>query len=342
MTTPQPNHAPDKYPLVVISDVHLGMKFRTKNELEKFLKNLDCDTLVLNGDIVDGLRIISHGKPKFSKEDLAIIEALNDLITRGTKVVYIPGNHDEALRAMDLYGKKLMGITFAESYVHTSPQGKTFLISHGDQFDKPLQRTTHISPQLFKIGDLIYSGAGYADSMINKASKAVLKRKFDFYGRVRKDAYNQIIQIFGSFGDETSGKRLPPKEIAKNLINVRKTLKEASNAAEDFRNAAIDRARKGGFDGVVCGHTHMPELSKSPDGIIYANSGDWVRHFTALVMNKAGEWEIISAHDPVLENPAPKVDDKKAPSSATQDMINAVSKVWSKKGRTIYTGYKGV
>jgi len=331
-----------KYPLVVISDVHLGMKFRTKNDLEKFLKELDCDTLVLNGDIIDGLRISARGKPKFTQEDTGIIDALNDIVARGTKVVYVPGNHDEALRAMDLYGKTVMGITFAEAYIHTTPEGKRFHISHGDQFDKPLQRTTHISPQLFKIGDLIYGAAGYADSLLNKVSQTMLKRQFDLYGKVRKQAYNQIIQVFGSFGDETSGKRLPPKEIAKNLVNVRKTLKGASNAAEDFREAALAKARKDGFDGIVCGHTHMPELSKSPDGIIYANSGDWVRHFSALALTRDGEWQIIGGKKAELEIPVLKKVPPKEPSSTTQEMLKAVSKVWNKKAPTIYSGYKGI
>lgn len=116
-----------KYPLAVISDIHLGMKNLTSDRLHKFLRELDCETLVLNGDIIDGLRISGRSdKNKLSKDDLLIIDALNELIARGTKVVYVPGNHDEALRSMDLYGKTIRGITFAEYYVHKTPAGKSF------------------------------------------------------------------------------------------------------------------------------------------------------------------------------------------------------------------------
>jgi UDP-2,3-diacylglucosamine pyrophosphatase LpxH len=327
-----------KYPLVVISDVHLGMKNRTDEKLNKFLKELNCETLVLNGDFVDGLRISARSKNKLSADDVQILDALNDLIARGTKVVYIPGNHDEALRKMDLYGKTIMGITFAEYYVHETPQGKKFFISHGDQFDGPLQHTTHVSPRLFKLGDFIYGGAARADALLNKITQSTLKKQFDLYGKVRKNVYNHVIQITGIFAAKSSGKRLTPMQVLRNLKRAGKTLKKPSTAEADFREAALARARKGGYDGVVCGHTHMPELSKAPDGMIYANSGDWIRHFSALAMNRAGEWELLCAKNA----PSPKQKED-PPTTKTQDMVKEVYKIWpaNKKSGGIYTGYKG-
>jgi len=329
-----------KHSVVVISDTHLGMKNRTPGKLDKFLKQLDCETLVLNGDIVDGLRVSGRSKKKLSQDDLNIMDALNEQIARGTKVVYIPGNHDEALRKMDIYGKTFMGITFAEYYVHKTPEEKSFFISHGDQFDEPLQHTTNVSSRLFKIGDFFYDSAAQADKLINKFTQATLKRQFDFYGFVRNEAYRTIIQLTKIFNAASSDKKLTIKQVLHNLKHVGKNLKLPSTSERDFKEAAFARARKDGFDGVICGHTHMPELGKSPDGIIYANSGDWIRHFSALALNKTGEWEILRQKDTASQKHKKVKTDSY--SAATNEMFKAVNNTWPrKKFSSIYSGYKG-
>ena len=91
----------------------------------------------------------------------------------------------------------------------------------------------------------------------------------------------------------------------------------------------------------------MPELSKTPDGLIYANSGDWIRHFSALVMNNAGEWKILNKKDDSIKMDIGKKKNagnkNTAPSPATQEIIKAVQHIWpkNKKSDGIYTGYKG-
>ena len=50
---------------------------------------------------------------------------------------------------------------------------------------------------------------------------------------------------------------------------------------------------KRGFDGVICGHIHNPEI-KEIDGIVYMNDGDFVENCTALVEHWCGRWEIIT------------------------------------------------
>jgi len=334
-----------KNSIVVISDTHLGMKNRTGGRLDQFLKNLDTETLVLNGDIIDGLRISGCSKKRLTADDLNIMDALNEQIAKGTKVVYIPGNHDEALRKMDLYGKTILGITFAEYYVHKTPEGKSFFISHGDQFDEPLQHTTNVSSRLFKIGDFFYDSAAQADKLINKITQATLKKQFDFYGFVRNDAYRTIIQLTKVFNAESSDEKLTLKQALRNLKHVTKNLKIPSAAEQNFRDAAMARARRAGYAGVVCGHTHEPELSKSRDGIIYANSGDWIRHFSALAMDKRGEWDILRQKDEEPQKFKKRKSgkaDKDSHSGATLEMVDAIDDIWPrKKFSSIYSGYEG-
>jgi len=333
--------SPRKHSIVIISDTHLGQKNRPNGNLDTFLKNLDCETLVLNGDIIDGLRLAGRSKKRLSAYDLNIMDALNEKIAQGMKVVYVPGNHDEALRTMDLYGKTIMGITFAEYYVHKTPEGKSFFISHGDQFDEPLQHTTNVSSRLFKIGDFFYDSAAQADRLINAFTRATLKKEFDFYGFVRNDVYRRILQLTKVFTVKSSGKTLMLERSLRNLKQAGKILETPPIAEEDFKESAVARARKGGYDGIVCGHTHQPELSKSSDGIIYANSGDWVRHFSALAMNSTGEWEIIRQKQKEKKSVEAKKDSHTHPhSAATKDMSKTVNDVWPrKKYSSIYSGY---
>ena len=246
------------------------------------------------------------------------------------------------LRKMNIFGKSFMGITFAEYYVHKTQEGKSFFMSHGDQFDEGLQRTTRMSSRLFKIGDFFCDTAIHADSLINKFTHAVLKKDFSFYDFVRNDTYRKFLQLTKVFAASSSDNKLTPKQMLKNLKQIDRVLKETPTAEQDFQEAAIARARKGGYDGIVCGHTHEPNLSKSSDGIIYANSGDWVKHFSALAMNKNGEWEIIRQKNDSPKNKKSAKAKKLSHSAATKEMVKAVNTVWPRKNlNSIYSGYKG-
>ena len=81
--------------LVVISDVHLGTYGCHANELIKYLKSIKPKQIVLNGDIVD---IWQFNKRFWPKSHMKVVKLLMELITKGVKVHYITGNHDEMLR----------------------------------------------------------------------------------------------------------------------------------------------------------------------------------------------------------------------------------------------------
>lgn len=114
-----------------ISDTHLGTRGCKAACLLHFLKSTQCDTLYLVGDIIDGWQL---RKGLFwSQAQSDVIRRVLKLAKKGTKVVYIPGNHDEGLR--DYIDINLAGISVAQEAVHTTADGRKLLVIHGDQFD---------------------------------------------------------------------------------------------------------------------------------------------------------------------------------------------------------------
>tara|TARA_B100001250_G_scaffold401497_1_gene413459 strand:- start:15631 stop:16332 length:702 start_codon:yes stop_codon:yes gene_type:complete len=109
---------------VVISDLHIGSAYCRELELLRFLDGLECDELILAGDIVDFVKI-----PVFSEFSLAIMNK----ITSFDKVVYIIGNHDFSFDAFA--GKRISHIHFKEMY-EFEEGGRKFRIEHGDRYDK--------------------------------------------------------------------------------------------------------------------------------------------------------------------------------------------------------------
>ncbi|CCQ11893.1 Ser/Thr protein phosphatase family protein,UDP-2,3-diacylglucosamine hydrolase [Pseudoalteromonas luteoviolacea B = ATCC 29581] len=119
------------YPTIWISDIHLGYKDCKAEFLLDFLSNTHCDTLYLVGDIVD---LWSLKRQFFwHSSHYKVLETLQQKVSQGTNVIYIPGNHDETFRRY--VGQSLMGIEVAHSYIHTTQQGKRLLLVHGDDFD---------------------------------------------------------------------------------------------------------------------------------------------------------------------------------------------------------------
>src|SRR5271169_3477438 len=121
-----------KYKSIFISDVHIGVKYSRVNDLMKFLKNNDCETLYLVGDIIDGW---SLGRKWYWNNDYNLfIQKILRKARKGTKIIYLPGNHDEFLRD---FGNSLDfgNIEIKNEVIHISPNGKKYLVIHGDVFD---------------------------------------------------------------------------------------------------------------------------------------------------------------------------------------------------------------
>jgi len=116
---------------IFLSDVHLGSRACRVNLLLDFLRKTRCDTLYLVGDIIDieSLRRTFYW-PSSHSEALRLILAKS---REGTRVVYIPGNHDDELRA--LVGVRFGNVEVARDAIHTTRAGRRLLVLHGDQFD---------------------------------------------------------------------------------------------------------------------------------------------------------------------------------------------------------------
>jgi UDP-2,3-diacylglucosamine pyrophosphatase LpxH len=116
---------------VWISDVHLGTTGCKAELLLDFLKSIECDTLYLVGDIIDGWRLKRSWYWNEAHND--VVRRVLKLARKGVRVVYIPGNHDEALRPY--VGLNLGGVELMETAVHTTADGRKLWVLHGDMFD---------------------------------------------------------------------------------------------------------------------------------------------------------------------------------------------------------------
>jgi UDP-2,3-diacylglucosamine pyrophosphatase LpxH len=120
-----------RFRTIWISDVHLGTPGCNAELLLNFLKSTDSETLYLAGDIIDGWRL---------KRNWYWPEAHNDIIRRvlkkakrGTRVVYIPGNHDEAARQFVNFN--FGGVQLLHDVIHETADGRKLWVLHGDAFD---------------------------------------------------------------------------------------------------------------------------------------------------------------------------------------------------------------
>lgn len=129
------NFSRKKYRTIWISDVHLGYKGCKAEYLLHFLQSTDCDYLYLVGDIIDIWSMKRNMYWPQTHND--IVKAILDKAKSGTRVIYIPGNHDEILRHYQ--GVTFGNIVFRNEYVHTTKTGERFLILHGDEFDGVIQ-----------------------------------------------------------------------------------------------------------------------------------------------------------------------------------------------------------
>jgi UDP-2,3-diacylglucosamine pyrophosphatase LpxH len=120
-----------RFRTLFISDVHLGSKAAKTDYLLDFLRFHDADTIILVGDIVDGWRLKRSWYWPQPCND--VVQKILRKARKGTRIIYIPGNHDEFLRAFP--GVHFGGIEVAARHVHESADGLRYLVLHGDEFD---------------------------------------------------------------------------------------------------------------------------------------------------------------------------------------------------------------
>jgi UDP-2,3-diacylglucosamine pyrophosphatase LpxH len=120
-----------RFRTIFISDIHLGTPGCNADLLLDFLQSVKCDTLYLVGDIIDGWRLKRGWYWPTRHND--VVRRIMKMAKKGTKVIYVPGNHDEVLR--DFVGLSFGDIAILPEAVHETADGRRLLVLHGDEFD---------------------------------------------------------------------------------------------------------------------------------------------------------------------------------------------------------------
>ena len=205
-----------RYRAIWLSDIHLGTRGCQAEMLLDFLKHTESDVLYLVGDIVDGWRLKKSWYWPQAHND--VVQKILRRARKGAQVFMIPGNHDEAFR--DYIGLQFGGVTILEDTIHTTAEGKRFLVIHGDQFDAVVR----YAKWLAFVGDTAYTFLLWLNTLLNKARR---KMGFPYWSL---SAY------------------------------LKHKTKKAVEFIGDYETALTDEARRRQVDGVICGHIHHAEI----------------------------------------------------------------------------------
>ena len=206
---------------VFLSDMHLGSKFCKAGRILSYLREFKAETVYLIGDIIDDWSL--RRRWYWPKEHNEVLRTLIKMAEEGVRVIYTPGNHDEYLRAY--CGTVLKGIEIVDRAVHTTADGRRFLVLHGDQFD----RVTSAAPVLSRIGDVAY------DLLLN-------------------------INDFNSLLRKTLGL----KEWSVSAF-IKFKFKQIVNFISKYEELLVAEAEESGVDGIICGHIHHAAIANIKD-----------------------------------------------------------------------------
>ena len=139
------------YPTIVISDVHLGTEHSKTSQLTNFLRTVNCNTLIMNGDIIDGWHLQKGGKGKWKKEHTEFMKVLMKMMeNHNTQIIYVRGNHDDFLDLLSPLS--FANLSIVNDYIHVK-NGKRYYVVHGDIFDSITSKMVWLA----KLGDVGYT-----------------------------------------------------------------------------------------------------------------------------------------------------------------------------------------
>ena len=235
--------------VVVMSDLHLGTYGCHAREIVNYLKSIQPQILVLNGDVIDGWQFT---KRYFPVAHMQVIKEIMSLLSKGTRVIYITGNHDEVLRR---YSDIQIGNFQLTDKVVMEIDGKMTWIFHGDVFDATTKGSAKI---LAKLGGHGYDLLIVLNRCINWGLKAIGREKMSFSKRV-KNSVKKAVSWIGDF---------------------------EQTAAELAIRKQYDYVICGHI------HQPQNRIIETKEGsVTYLNSGDWVENLTALEYSH-GDWTI--------------------------------------------------
>ena len=147
-----------RYRTIWLSDIHLGSPGCQADFLLEFLRLHAADQLYLVGDILDGWQLRRSWYWPQAHND--VVQKLLRMARKGTRVVYIPGNHDELTR--QFIGLWFGGIQIVEEAIHTTARGRRLWVTHGDLFDGVMKHARwlayiggHLYELLLKLNRLV-------------------------------------------------------------------------------------------------------------------------------------------------------------------------------------------
>ncbi|MBB1193913.1 UDP-2,3-diacylglucosamine diphosphatase [Flavobacterium sp. SOK18b] len=231
-----------KVEVVVISDVHLGTFGSHAKELLNYLSSIKPKILILNGDIVD---IWQFRKSYFPKSHLKVIQKIISFASKGTKVYYITGNHDEMLRKFS--DISLGNFALVDKLILTLDSKKLWVF-HGDVFDASVQHSKWIA----KLGGLGYDYLILINRFANWCLKKLGKEPYSFSKKIK--------------------------------ASVKKAVKHISDFEKTATELAIEKKYDYVICGHIHEPKIIKKETKS-GSTLYLNSGDWIENLTSLEYN---------------------------------------------------------
>jgi UDP-2,3-diacylglucosamine pyrophosphatase LpxH len=240
--------------VVVLSDIHLGSYGSRAKELVNYLKSIAPNILILNGDIIDGWQFNKHF---FPSAHMQVIKEVMQMVTKGTRVFYITGNHDEMMRR---YSDTQIGNFTLTDKLVLEIDNKMTWVFHGDVFDNTTKNSAKF---LAKLGSKGYN----------------LLIRFNRF-------INFILNLFGQERVSIS-KRV--------MAGVNKAVSKINDFEMIAAELAIEKKYDYVICGHI--HRPQKKIVETAGGkVTYLNSGDWVEHCTALEYEK-GEWQIFEYNE---------------------------------------------
>ncbi|HEX5645257.1 MAG TPA: UDP-2,3-diacylglucosamine diphosphatase [Erythrobacter sp.] len=252
-----------RFRTIWISDVHLGTKGCNAELLIDFLDHTDSETMYLVGDIIDGWRL----KKKFywPAEHNDIVWRILKRAKRGTRIVYIPGNHDEMFRQFT--GLNFGGVEIRRAAFHRTADGRRLMVLHGDEFDAVMLAHRWLA----FVGDALYHFMMGLNNWVN-AVRRRLELPYWSLSKMAKHKVKNAVEFIGRY-------------------------------EEVVARAAAERGVDGVVCGHI--HTaEFRTFVHAGKPIEYWNDGDWVEGCNALVEHFDGRMEILHWPDEVARREA--------------------------------------
>src|SRR5690242_19033656 len=235
--------------VVVMSDLHLGTYGCHATEVVNYLKSISPSILVLNGDIIDGWQF---SKRYFPVSHMQVIKEIMSLLSKGTRVIYITGNHDEMLRR---YSDIQMGNLQLTDKLVMEINGKMTWIFHGDVFDATTKGSAKL---LAKLGGHGYDLLILINSFINWCLKLMGREKMSLSKKVKN--------------------------------GVKKAVAWIADFEQTAAELAIEKKYDYVICGHI--HQPQQRVVETEKGkVTYLNSGDWIENLTSLEYAD-NEWKI--------------------------------------------------